>query len=116
MSALTRRTFVGMAAAGLAHATAASDRLQIGFIGVGRQGTSRLNEFLRHADIDAVAVCDLDRTHVDAAAAIVDKARGRAPEKFHDFRRLLELKSLDAVMIATPDHWHALPAIHAFQA
>src|SRR6185312_4654399 len=119
----SRRTFVQMTAAGLGIAAAsrparaaASDRIQVGFIGLGGQGTSRLNEFLRQPDVDAVAVCDLDRNHVDAAAALVEKARGRAPEKFHDFRKLLEHKPLDAVMVATPDHWHALPTIDACRA
>ena len=108
---------VALAAAAKAQTAApASDRLQIGFIGLGRQGTSRLNEFMRHPDVAAVAVCDLDKTHLAAAAAAVEKAQGRKPEQFHDFRKLLELKNLDAVMVATPDHWHALPAIHACQA
>jgi len=105
-----------MAAAGLAAAAPASDRIQIGFIGLGGQGTSRLNEFLRHPDVAAAAVCDVDSTHLDRAAAIVAKARGQEPAKFRDFRKLLERKDLDAVMVATPDHWHALTTIQACQA
>src|SRR6266536_1398135 len=120
----SRRTFVQLAAGGLGLAAAsrslaaapASDKIQVGFIGLGRQGTSRLNEFMRHPDVVAAAVCDLDSTHVDAAAIAVEKTQGHKPEKFHDFRKLLERKDLDAVMVATPDHWHALPAIHACQA
>jgi len=104
-----------MAAAGLA-AAAPADRIQFGFIGVGRQGTSRLNEFLKQPDVAVVAICDLDETHADAAVQIVEKAQGRKPDKFHDFRKLLERKDIDAVMVATPDHWHALPVIHACQA
>ena len=115
MVVITRRSFVHLAAAGLA-AAAPSDRIQMGFIGVGRQGTSRLNEFLKQPDVAAVAVCDVDSTHVDRAADIVTKAQGTAPTKFRDFRKLLERKDIDAVMIATPDHWHALTAIHACQA
>ena len=104
-----------MAAAGFA-AAAPSDRIQVGFIGLGGQGTSRLNEFLKQPDVEAVAVCDLDTTHAGRAAGIVEKAQGRKPAVLHDYRKLLERKDLDAVMIATPDHWHALPAIHACQA
>ena len=115
MSDLTRRSFVQLAAAGAA-AAAPSDRIRFGFIGLGRQGTSRLNEFLKHPDVAAVAVCDVDTTHVDRAAEIVVKAQGQPPTKFHDFRKLLAVKDLDAVMIATPDHWHALPAIEACRA
>jgi len=105
-----------MAAAGLAAAAPASDRIQFGFIGLGGQGTSRLNEFLKHPDVVVAAVCDVDASHVDHASEIVAKAQGQAPAKFRDFRKLLERKNLDAVMVATPDHWHALPVIHACQA
>jgi predicted dehydrogenase len=115
MSDLTRRSFVQLAAVGAATA-APSDRIRMGFIGVGRQGTSRLNEFLKQPDVTAAAVCDVDTTHVDRAADIVAKAQGQPPAKFHDFRKLLDVKDIDAVMIATPDHWHALPAIAACRA
>ncbi len=108
---------LGLAAARRpASAAPASDRIQVGFIGLGGQGTSRLNEFMRQPDVTAAAVCDVDRTHLDRAAALVEKTQGHTPAKFHDFRKLLESKDLDAVMIATPDHWHALPLIHACQA
>jgi predicted dehydrogenase len=119
----TRRTFVQMAAAGLTlagsrgrAAAPAGDRIQIGFIGLGGQGTGRLNQFMKQNDVDAVAVCDLDQTHLDRAVALVEKAQGRKPEAFHDFRKLLEARNLDAVMVATPDHWHALPVVQACQA
>ncbi|HJZ97162.1 MAG TPA: Gfo/Idh/MocA family oxidoreductase [Candidatus Solibacter sp.] len=115
MSDLTRRSFVQLAAVGAATA-APSDRIRMGFIGVGRQGTSRLNEFLKQPDVTAAAVCDVDSTHVDRAADIVAKAQRQPPAKFHDFRKLLDVKDIDAVMIATPDHWHALPAIAACRA
>jgi predicted dehydrogenase len=124
MTETSRRTFVQLAAAGLglaasrkpASAAPASDRIQVGFIGLGGQGTSRLNEFMRHPDVSAAAVCDVDRTHLDRAAALVEKTQGHTPAKFQDFRKLIESKDLDAVMVATPDHWHALPVIHACQA
>jgi predicted dehydrogenase len=119
----SRRDFVRAAAAlGLAAShyramagVAPSDRIRVGFIGLGGQGTGRLREFMRHADVTAAAVCDLDRTHLDRAAVLVEKTQGHKPETFHDFRKLLEMEDLDAVMIATPDHWHALPFIHACQ-
>ena len=123
-SSTSRRAFVQLAAAGLGlaasstarAAASASDRVQVGFIGLGGQGTNRLNEFMRQNDVDAAAVCDLDSQHLERAAAIVEKQQGRKPATFHDFRKLLERKDLDAVMIATPDHWHALPVIQACQA
>src|SRR4051795_10048687 len=99
----SRREFVQSLAGGAVLAAAAnaqtqapaSDRLQIGFIGLGGQGTSRLNEFMRHPDVVAAAVCDLDQTHVERAAATVEKTQRHKPEKFHDFRKLLERKELD---------------------
>lgn len=114
----TRRFFLGAAAAGLAARaqTAASDRIRLGFIGCGGMGTARIRQFLEHPDVEAAAVCDVDRTHLERAAALVEKMSGRKPEAFPDFRRLLERRDIDAVMIATPDHWHALPAILACEA
>src|SRR3954454_15123719 len=118
----TRRSFIQIAGIGLSAASraysgaAASDRLQVGFIGLGGQGTSRLNEFMHHPDVHAAAVCDVDRTHLDRAVAAVEKAQGHKPETFRDFRKLLERNELDAVMVGTPDHWHALPFIHACRA
>src|SRR4051794_15984495 len=119
-----RRTFVKAAAMGLAAGVsfprpslaAPSDKIQFGFIGLGRQGTSRLNEFIKHPDVVAAAVCDLDENHVKNAAGIVEKVQGHKPEIFHDFRKLLARKDIDAVMIATPDHWHTMPVIAACQA
>lgn len=116
----SRREFLQASAAGLAATqvarSAPSDRIRVGFIGLGGQGTGRLNGFMKHADVDAVAVCDVDDAHVERAAGLVVKAQGRAPQKFKDYRKLLELKDLDAVMIATPDHWHALPSVDACKA
>lgn len=117
----TRREFLQTAAAGLAMSStmakaAPSDRIRVGFIGLGGQGTGRLKEFIRHPDVEPVAVCDLDQKHLDRAVDIVEKARGAKPQTFRDFRKVLDLKDVDAVMIATPDHWHALPTVQACQA
>jgi predicted dehydrogenase len=120
----TRRTFV-QASAGLGLTAAAqramggaapSDRVRVGFIGLGGQGTGRLREFMKHPDVVAAAVCDVDKTHLDRAVDLVEKTQGQKPEAFHDFRKLIERKDIDAVMVATPDHWHALPTIEAMRA
>jgi predicted dehydrogenase len=110
----TRRTFLLQAGAFVR--MSASERINVGFIGVGSQGTSRLREFMKHPDVNVAAVCDVDSSHLDRALALVEQAGKDKPAGFRDFRRLVERKDLDAVMIATPDHWHALPAIHACQA
>jgi predicted dehydrogenase len=69
-----------MATAGVAMA-APSDRIQVGFIGLGGQGTSRLAEFLKQPDVEAVAVCDPDTSHADRAAEIVANVQGRKPRR-----------------------------------
>ena len=88
----------------------------MGFIGLGGMGTGRLNGFLKHPDVDVVALCDLDAGHLGRAAAIVKTARGIEATTYSDFRKLLASKDVDAVCIATPDHWHALPTVQACQA
>jgi predicted dehydrogenase len=121
----SRRTFVKASVAGLAFSAARSralggvppsDRIRVGFVGVGGMGTGRLEQFMKHDDVIAAAVCDVDRTHVDRAVALVERTQGHKPDAFHDFRKLLERKDIDAVMVATPDHWHAMPVLAACQA
>ncbi len=109
----TRRVFIGGAGAALA---APSERIRMGFIGTGGMGMSRLRGFLSHPDVEAVAVCDLDSTRADQAAAQILKDRNSKAEIYRDYRKLLQAKDIDAVCIATPDHWHALPAVQACQA
>ena len=86
--------------------------IRVGFIGVGGQGNSNLQALMKNA----VAVCDVDQTRARAAQARVEKANGRPCAVFGDYRKLLEDKSIDAVLISTPDHWHTLPALHACEA
>jgi predicted dehydrogenase len=89
-----------------------SEFIRVGFIGLGGQGNSNLGALMKHA----VAVCDVDKTRLEAAKQRVEKANHRPCSTYHDYRKLLEDKSIDAVIIATPDHWHTLPAIHACEA
>lgn len=103
---------------------APSDKLAIGFIGVGTMGRAHLNGFLARESVEVVAVCDVVNERLESAAALVAKKyaertkSGAAPgvRSFIDFRQMLERKDLDAVVIATPDHWHAIPCILAAQA
>jgi predicted dehydrogenase len=132
-STVTRRTFLGSVAGGMAlsalgrrtlsarqptpqAAAGPNDQIVLGMIGVGLQGTSRLREFLRHADTRVAAVCDVDRDHLDRAVAEVEKIHGQKPKAFGDFRRVLEDRDIDAVVVVTPDHWHAIPTVRAFEA
>ncbi len=90
-----------------------NERLAIGLIGCGSLGRDHhLANLLRRDDVDVVAVCDVDAEHLGRAAAI---AGGRA-KALDDHRRVLDRPDVDAVLIATPDHWHAIPAIDACRA
>jgi predicted dehydrogenase len=89
----------------------ANDRIVTGHIGVKNQGTGNLKAFLQNA----AAVCDVDQKVLGDAVKLVEKSGGKVAA-FEDYRRLLDRKDIDAVVIATPDHWHALMTIHACQA
>jgi predicted dehydrogenase len=114
-----RRTF-GQAAAAAAIGTAlsgrrvlgANDRIRLGFIAVGNRGDQVLDGFLAHPDAEVVAICDIHQPYAEFAA----RKAGGQPQLFKDYRRLLDLKDVDAVVINTPDHWHALQMIHACEA
>jgi predicted dehydrogenase len=94
---------------GDAKRAAASDRIRVGMIGVGGMGTGNLRDFKSNPDVDVVAVCDVDPLHLDAAVA---QAGGKA-RAHKDYRRLLDDREIDAVVISTPEHWHALMSIDA---
>jgi predicted dehydrogenase len=90
----------------------ANDRVRVGFIAVGNRGDQVLDGFLAHRDAEVVAICDIYQPYVDFAARKV----GGQPKQFKDYRQMLDMKDLDAVVINTPDHWHALQMIHACEA
>jgi predicted dehydrogenase len=96
---------------------APSERITIGFIGVGWQGTSNLNSFLAEKDCLVIAVCDVDKNHLQDAVNIVNDLYGNKDcAAYHDFRQLLARDDIDAVVLSLPDHWHAIPAIEAARA
>jgi predicted dehydrogenase len=111
---LSRRRFLksgsiaAFTAASWSRVFGANERAGIGVIGVGLMGRIHLRNFSAQPDARVVAVAETHRPRLDAAAEL---AGGAA--KFADFRRLLDIKAIDAVVIATPDHWHALMAMMA---
>lgn len=127
---LSRREFLSTGAAlstGLALApalrAAPSERLTLGFIGMGTMNRGHLNGFLGMADVQVVAVCDVVAERRDDAKRIVDerysktkKADIKACDAYTDFRKIIDRADIDAVVIATPDHWHAIPCILAARA
>jgi predicted dehydrogenase len=122
---VSRRSFLGTLGAGASVAAFSrpglaakgpNDQLVMGCIGVGGQGLYRLNELLKQADVRIAAICDVDQRHLDRAIGIVEKAKGYRPQGLGDFRKLLDMKEVDAVTVVTPDHWHAIPTVTAFEA
>jgi predicted dehydrogenase len=100
-----------------------SGRINIGFIGLGKQGGIHLGPFLGFDDVQIVGVCDVAKPRRDAAAEKVNKVYARRQkfglykgcDVYNDYRDLLARKDLDAVLIATPDHWHTNPALDAIK-
>src|SRR5262249_19734776 len=103
---------------------AANERLTLGLIGVGTMGRSHLDRFLGYGDAQLIAVCDVVDERREHGKARVEEFYAKQTDKgsfsgckaFADFRELLALEGLDAVVIATPDHWHTIPAILAARA
>jgi predicted dehydrogenase len=93
-------------------AAGANDKITMGIIGCGGMGSSNMRLFRANPDVEFAAVCDVDQNRLREA---VDKAGGKATP-YSDFRKLLERKDVDAVIVATPDHWHALATITACEA
>jgi predicted dehydrogenase len=114
----TGTVFAG-AALGLApsaRAAGANDRVVLGIIGPGGMGSNLLQSFVRQKDVQIAYVCDPDAHRMQQAAKVTEEASGKAPRQEKDLRRVLEDKSVDAVVIATPDHWHAPATILACDA
>jgi predicted dehydrogenase len=102
---------VGLAAAQSARAAGANERIRLGVIGVGNRGTQVMDGFLAHDDVQIVAVCDVFEPYVERAKEKAPGAQG-----YGDFRKLIERDDLDAIVIATPDHWHAIQTVDACDA
>src|SRR5438477_12244677 len=116
MPGITRRDFArtaGIATAlSYSQVQGANDRVRMGYIGLGNRGDQVHDAFLEHGDAQTTAVCDLRDDYMDFA---IKKSRA-TPTKYKDYKKLLENKDIDAVVIATPDHWHALMFIDACNA
>jgi predicted dehydrogenase len=104
-------------ALGKAGRPAPGSRIVMGCIGMGGQGMGNMGAFLGQPDTQVVAVCDVDRNHLRGAKQAVDNHYGNSDcIAYEDFRELLARKDLDALSLATPDHWHVIPAVTALNA
>lgn len=114
---MRRRQFLVAASAAASQAWAgANDRVRVAVIGVGSRGTAHIKEMLPAGNIEVAAVVDPDGRRAEAAAGLVKQQTGKAPRVESDMRRVFEDKNIDAVTIATTNHWHTLTAIWAMQA
>ena len=122
---MNRRKFIQLGAAGLAlsalggyAAEFADQKKRVGLIGCGWYGKVDLLRLIQVAPVEVVSLCDVDTQMLARAAEIVAsrQASKKTPRTYHDYREMLKEKDLDLVLIATPDHWHALPMIAAVEA
>ncbi|MDR1407890.1 MAG: Gfo/Idh/MocA family oxidoreductase [Tannerella sp.] len=95
---------------------AASDVVNVGLIGCRNMGWGDLSGFLAHGEVRCRALCDVDGEILSARAAELERRYGRRPDTYADYRRLLDRKDLDIVIIGTPDHWHCLQFVDACRA
>ena len=127
--AATTSVSLGTQALGQTGRIGPNDKIRMGFIGIGNRGTQLLERFMANGDVEVAALCDVykpyttrDRSQVDRRWRAVGKTPKmgetlpRGVKRISDFRRMLEMKDLDAVCIATPDHWHAVQTIQAIEA
>ncbi|HEY2979908.1 MAG TPA: Gfo/Idh/MocA family oxidoreductase [Anaerolineales bacterium] len=90
----------------------ANDTVRLGLIGCGPRGAGDLFRCLKEPKTQAVALCDVDEARIAQAAERI----GVTPDIYVDFRRVIDRTDIDAVIVGTPDHWHAIPALHAIRA
>jgi predicted dehydrogenase len=108
---------VSSSALGNAGNVAASNRIVMGCIGVGSQGTGNMRGFLGKKQVQVVAVCDVDKRNRDRAKKTVDDRYGNSDcRTYLDFRDVIEREDIDALSLAMPDHWHSIPVFMAARA
>jgi predicted dehydrogenase len=105
-----RRHFLGaLTAASYARVSGANERVQLGFIGYGLIGSEHVRDFKKQSDADLAALCDVYQPRLEQGVA----ACGGQAKSYRDFRKLLDDKDIQAIVVSTPDHWHALMTIMA---
>src|SRR5688572_24499551 len=126
MKTTNRRNFIQQSALATAAVTIAgapslqaadaNRKLVLGIIGPGGMGMNHLRSVVTYKDVEIAYVCDADENRASQAASAVEKSSSKRPQVVKDMRRIFEDKAVDAVFIATPDHWHAPAAILALDA
>jgi predicted dehydrogenase len=93
-----------------------NEKIHVALIGCGGMGKGNLSDFLRIPEVECLAIADVDETHLEEGLQLVQDSRGKKPDGYRDFRRIIDRQDIHAVIVSTPDHWHALPTIYACQA
>ena len=122
--ALSRRTFLrnssafaaGLGFPGIVSAAARGDIVNVALIGCRSMGWDDLTAMLKHKGVRCLALCDIDQRELARRAVDLAALQPETPTLFSDYRRVLERKDIDAVLIGTPDHWHCLPFVDACRA
>ena len=97
-------------------ANSPNDTIRVACVGVRGQGNAHIRAYSQMQNVEIAALCDVDETVLRQRLGEIEKAKGKRPAEFTDIRKLLEDKSIDAISIATPNHWHSLMGIWAMQA
>jgi predicted dehydrogenase len=113
-AALAAPILIPASALGQAGRPAPSERITMGIVGWGMMGPGNTQGFMKEKDCQVVAACDLDKRYLDKAVDAINKHYGNTDCKaYHDYREMMARDDIDAVMLAVPDHWHALTSIEA---
>ena len=113
----TRRFFLGAATAAAAtRVWGANEKINVGIVGLGGRGSNHLNIYSRLPDSRVAAICDIDQAAREKANATLTRNGSEKAKEFEDMREAFASNAVEAVSIATPNHWHALAAIWAMKA
>jgi len=103
----------GVSHSNILNSLSANDKVNVGLIGCRNMGWYDLTDFLKHPNVRCVALCDVNRPLLEERAATLDKNYQQKADLYNDYRRLLDRKDIDIVIIGTPDHWHCLQFVDA---
>ena len=117
VTALNASSFVPGGLAEVFGQKAPSNKIKVGLIGCNGMGWSNLNVFLDNPEVECVAICDVDDQPLNKRMADVEKKTGKKPpHQYKDWRKLIDNKDIDVVIVGTPDHWHCLQMVSACEA
>lgn len=94
----------------------ANDKIVFGLIACGGMGASNMRSFMNHPDAEFAAVCDVDSARIPGDFKAIEEKYGKKPAVYKDYREMLDRKDIDAIIIGSPDHWHALQLVHTCEA